>query len=232
MKILIVSATPFEIAPLVEWLDEHFESPKTSQYQKGELAIDVLYSGVGLPITAFTLGTIMAGRQYNLAIQAGIGGAIDPELSIGTVVEIISERFGDLGAETADEGFLDLQSLGLLERESGIFSATGQLLNPGARDNPTSLPKCNGISMNRVTGSTKNVAALKARYPEAQVESMEGAAFFYACLHHNIPFLQLRAISNRVEARDRESWDIGLAVMELNVVATALIEAFVGVPEK
>lgn len=232
MNILITSATPFEIAPLVQWLDEHFESPKTSHYTHGELSIDVLYSGVGLPITAFTLGTVLAGRQYNLAIQAGIGGAIDPELAIGTVVEIISERFGDLGAETAEEGFIDLQKLGLLERESGIFSATGQLLNPGARDNPTTLPKCNGISMNRVTGSTKSVAGLKIHYPEAQVESMEGAAFFYACLHHKLPFLQLRAISNRVEARDRENWDIELAIKELNVVVVKLVEAFQGNKEE
>lgn len=228
MNILIVSATPFEVAPLVNWLDERFESPKTSHYTHGELAVDVLYSGVGLPVTAFALGTVLAGRNYDLAIQAGIGGAIDAELAIGTVVEIISERFGDLGAETADEGFLDLQTLGLLERESGIFTGTGQLLNPGARDNPTALSKCNGISMNRVTGSTKSVEQLRQRYPEAQVESMEGAAFFYACLHHQLAFLQLRAISNRVEARDRESWDIPLAIKELNAVLVKLVEAFWG----
>ncbi len=45
---------------------------------------------------------------------------------------------------------------------------------------------------------------------------MEGAAFHYACLQENIPFLQLRSISNYVEVRDKSKWKIQLAIKELN----------------
>jgi len=44
------------------------------------------------------------------------------------------------------------------------------------------------------------------------VESMEGAAFMYCCLMQSVPCLQIRGISNLIELRDREKWDIELAI--------------------
>ena len=44
---------------------------------------------------------------------------------------------------------------------------------------------------------------------------MEGAAFFYACLFEGITCSQIRTISNRVEKRNRDNWDIPLAVKDL-----------------
>ena len=49
-----------------------------------------------------------------------------------------------------------------------------------------------------------------------QIESMEGAAFFYACKIARIPCLQIRSISNYVERRNKASWDILLAIKTLN----------------
>lgn len=226
MKILLLSATSFEVAKTLVWLEKNFTPKAPNHFESGALSVAVLYTGVGLPVTAFALGSVLASQKFDLLIQAGIGGALDQELAIGEVVEIISERFGDLGAETASEGFLDLQQLGLLERQSGIMTANGQMLNPGAVDATLPLKQCNGISVNRVTGSAKSIAALRNRYPEAQVESMEGAALFYAGLHHKVPFLQLRSISNYVMPRDRESWDIPLALSSLNEVLMHLFTAF------
>ena len=51
---------------------------------------------------------------------------------------------------------------------------------------------------------------------------MEGTAFFYACLLEQIPFLEIRAISNRVEARNRANWDIPLVIAHLNEVLTEI----------
>jgi futalosine hydrolase len=47
------------------------------------------------------------------------------------------------------------------------------------------------------------------------IESMEGATFFYICRREKIPFLALRAISNIVEIRNRSNWDIKLALLNL-----------------
>jgi futalosine hydrolase len=51
---------------------------------------------------------------------------------------------------------------------------------------------------------------------DADIETMEGAAFFYSCLQLKIPFLQIRAISNFVEPRDKSKWNIPLALENLS----------------
>jgi len=45
---------------------------------------------------------------------------------------------------------------------------------------------------------------------------MEGAAVFYACKRENIDCLQIRSVSNYVEPRNKENWQIGLAIRNLN----------------
>ena len=47
-----------------------------------------------------------------------------------------------------------------------------------------------------------------------KIENMEGAAFFYACLQCGVPFLELRAVSNRVGDPFPE-WDVRGAVTAL-----------------
>jgi futalosine hydrolase len=81
----------------------------------------------------------------------------------------------------------------------------------------------NGITVNTVHGDEGSIAEVVARCKPA-VESMEGAAFMYACLVAGIPFAQVRAVSNRVERRNRDAWNIAGAVQELGRVALHLLE--------
>ena len=50
----------------------------------------------------------------------------------------------------------------------------------------------------------------------ADVESMEGAAFFYVCLMSRIPFVQIRAISNYVGEQNKAKWEIDKSILNLN----------------
>ena len=79
--------------------------------------------------------------------------------------------------------------------------------------------------MQKVHGFEPSIEKFRAVYPDAQVESMEGAAFFYACLQQQIPFLEVRSISNYVEKRDRSKWDISGAVNALNFTLIGMVEA-------
>jgi len=58
-------------------------------------------------------------------------------------------------------------------------------------------------------------------------ESMEGAAFFYACKQAGVPCLQIRAVSNYVEKRNRDAWQIGLAIKNLNSFAAEFLDRVV-----
>ena len=56
---------------------------------------------------------------------------------------------------------------------------------------------------------------MKEKY-NPDIETMEGATFFYICTRENIPFLALRSISNMVGLRNKDNWDIRLALDNLS----------------
>ena len=60
-------------------------------------------------------------------------------------------------------------------------------------------------------GNERSIAAISERF-SPQVESMEGAAFMSACLMHQVPFAQVRAVSNIVERRNRDAWKMAEAI--------------------
>jgi len=79
------------------------------------------------------------------------------------------------------------------------------------------------LSVNKVHGNSSSIEQLQKQF-DADLESMEGAAFFQACLIEKIPFLQVRSISNYVESRNRDNWDIPGAIEALNEVLIQLVE--------
>ena len=87
------------------------------------------------------------------------------------------------------------------------------------------LRKVTGITVNTVHGNTESIEAIQERI-NPTVESMEGAAFFYACEEAQVPAIQIRAISNYVEKRSRENWNVPLAVKNLNDWLIANIKKF------
>ncbi|MEM6697920.1 MAG: futalosine hydrolase [Bacteroidota bacterium] len=226
MRLLIVAATPYEILPLQKYLETNFQQKEEGIFEREELQIQVLVTGVGQMLTAFALGSILSTQSFDLLLNAGVAGAFDRSLKLGAVVNVVSERLGDLGAEDHDGSFIDVHELGLIEGNTSPFEN-------GISPNPTVmqfdfLPNVKALTINKVHGSHQSVAAIQKKYPDVQVESMEGAAFFYAALMADIPFLQIRAISNYVEARNREAWELGLAIEKLNQVLVEMIKGFGG----
>ena len=72
------------------------------------------------------------------------------------------------------------------------------------------------------TGNTVQQLDDRYRRVTADVESMEGAAFFETCLRHGLPFAELRAVSNAVGERDHARWDIALALRNLEAALQTL----------
>ena len=223
MEILLVAATPFEMMPVQDWLETHFKKTAESSFLKNDLTVSTLITGVGIAAVSWNLGGYFARKQPDLAINAGVAGALDRSLSLGDVVQVVSERFGDVGVEEADGRFTDLFELGLLDASEKPY-INGLLYNPAAAESRF-LPQVKGLTVSKVHGSEPSIAAIRRKYPDAQVESMEGAAFFQACLLSDLPFLEIRSISNYVEPRNREAWQLGLAIENLN---RTLVEMFDG----
>lgn len=226
MRLLIVAATPYEILPFQQYLEANFQQKEEGVFKQGELQIQLLVTGVGQMLTAFALGSLLSTQSFDLLLNAGVAGAFDRSLKLGTVVNVVSEQFGDLGAEDRDGSFIDIHELGLIEGNVPPFE-NGILLNPTVMQFDF-LTNVKALTINKVHGSDKSVTAIQKQYPDVQIESMEGAAFFYAALMADVPFLQIRAISNYVEARNREAWELGLAIEALNKVLKEMVEGFGG----
>ncbi len=221
---LLLSATPFEIAPTVAWLRELALREEGNALVFPRTRVEVCFTGVGLVATAFALGKRLgSGPVIGPIVQAGVGGALDRSLALGEVVRITSERFADLGAEDPAGQHLSLSDIGL--PPGPPFDAEEVLrLPPGYARLP--FRECQGYSVNRVSGSEPSISVLRRRLPYAQVESMEGAAFFYACLSAGLEPVQLRAISNYVEARNRENWRMADAIKALNAALQQMLLPF------
>lgn len=199
MKTLLVAATRPEIQPLLD----HFGEEKP---------FDVLITGVGMVATAFALGERFAQQKYDLAVNLGIAGSFDRNIALGEVAEVVEDILAELGAEDGDN-FLPIETMGF--GESTFYSTNPMLLLP--------TKKLRAITVNTVHGEETSIQKTTARL-QPQLESMEGAAFFYACKRSIVPSVQIRAVSNYVEKRNRENWKIGLAVKNLNDFAIELLE--------
>lgn len=223
MNILIVSATYLEIEPLLTHFN-FIEQPnqKLRKYNYKNHHIDVLIPGVGMTYTAYWLGKTLNNKLYDAAINLGLAGTFDDKIKIGEVVNVHSDRIAELGAEDGEK-FLSLIDMDLIEDEDFSLQ-NGEMINsiPIKNEFTKTLKKVSAITVNTTHGEENSIENIKTLL-NPQIETMEGAAFFYACLLEGIPCLQLRAISNKVERRNKENWDIKLAVQKLTDASLKLL---------
>ena len=221
MRILLVAATAFEIRPFLEHLvPAGPESDNVTPYRIGPSEVDVLITGIGMVATAFYLGRQLTAHRYDLVVNAGIAGAFNRSLPLGTVVNVVEDNVAELGAE--DHGrFLSIFDLGLTDPDASPYLA-GKLVNISTAEkvldhNPhlAQLPKVKSLTSNTIRGEADTIERIR-RIAPADIEGMEGAALFFSCICMKVPFLQIRSISNYVEERDKSRWDLKLALKNLN----------------
>jgi len=168
---------------------------------------EILISGVGMVNTTFFLTKELCENQYDLVINMGVAGSFTDEIKVGEVVEIVEDYFSEIGFENGAE-FKQFSDFEIATK----YSVEGK----------TNLPKVNGITVNTVHGNEASIAKIIDRL-NPDVESMEGAAVFKVCKEFAVPCMQVRAISNKVEKRNKENWDLPLAIQNLNTAVMELI---------
>jgi futalosine hydrolase len=212
MKLLLVSATEAEISPLLAHMQKLWQSPSTSVFVNGSTEIHICITGVGIMAAAYHLAKTLSINQYDLALQAGVAGSFSPDIALGELVFVNSDQYGDLGAED-HYNFLDIFDLGLLGENEAPFS--DKKITTAYTHPLITFKKVNGLTVNRVAGSEFTIIARKEKF-NCDIESMEGLSFHYACAKENIPYAQIRSISNYVTPRDKESWKMKEAIINLN----------------
>jgi futalosine hydrolase len=212
MKILLIAATQPEIAPFCKKLN--FLEDKVNIH--GDFELKVLITGAGMVATTYQLSRVLQHFHPDLLLNVGIAGSIDPDLKRTTLTNVVSDHFYGFGAEHGDY-YISASDIGLQDKRfdklesipfPAFFSKLIERINI--------LPHVKGITVQTVHGEEQSILKLRRLNPEAQIESMEGAAVMYIGLQEQIPVVQLRSISNPVEPRNREGWDIEGSIAVLN----------------
>ena len=212
-KILYVAATAGE-ADVLKKLKGILSLQDEIRFRNFE--ISVLVTGVGSIATAWALKQwISLNEKPDLAINAGIAGSYNEKLNIGDVVMPVTDCFADAGIEDGDN-FFTLHEAGLTDKDEIPFRDGLIFSDSTYRELMKNILKpVKAITVNTATGSESTREKLFRKF-NPDIETMEGATFFYICTREKIPFLALRAISNKVEPRNRSKWNITLALDNLS----------------
>jgi len=150
---------------------------------------DCLITGVGILSAAISLSKAFQKQNYKNAIQIGIAGAYGSSgLQLGDIVEVKSDCLVEF-----------------LPWEPNTFFASGTLPNEVAK-----LVKGATVFS---CADTKEMEFTRGEL--AQVETMEGAAFFAACKEYKVEATQIRAISNYATKYEKSQWKTGDALLKL-----------------
>jgi futalosine hydrolase len=212
LKILIVFATSSE-----EEILKKICIPAASDgtYAIGNCIINSLVTGVGGISTAWSFRQWLSmNAPPDLAINAGIAGSFNSEIMTGDVVIPITDCFADMAIES-ESGITTLFEAGLSDPDlspfrKGLIYSENIFVEKAAK----TLRKVKAITVNTCSGSQATINKLKNKF-DPDIETMESATFFYICGREKIPFLSVRAISNKVEPGNRDSWNISLALDNL-----------------
>jgi futalosine hydrolase len=227
---LLIAATPFEGQGVREALEglKELDVPLGQLYQGryGQIRVFLAHPGVGKVNTAAGLALALELTKARAVLQFGIGGAFpESRLNVGDLAIAASETHLDSGVR--DElGWHDMETLGfpLLERGRRYYNAfpTDAGLT-GALERIVRAPKGPFGTSETVTGTLAEARALARRHG-VLVESMEGAAAAQVCTALDVPFAELRAVSNPVGERDKALWDIPLALNRVNRAVLGFLE--------
>jgi futalosine hydrolase len=169
--------------------------------------LPILITGVGMVNTAINLTKAWNNNDYDLVINMGVAGCFLDKIKIGEVVEVVEDYFSEIGFEDG-ESFSEFSDFDIKTK----YKVEGK----------TSLRKVKGLTVNTVHGNENSIHKMVERlHPD--IESMEGAAVFKVCEEMKIPCIQLRSISNKVEKRNKENWDLDLAISNLNIEVEKII---------
>jgi futalosine hydrolase len=170
---------------------------------------------LGKANAAMALGAVFEALTADLVLVSGVGGAYPCSgLAPGDLAVASVEVYGDEGVETST-GFRQLEETAIPLWESGskryfnrfpVDPAASRALEAAAGR----VGRCQGgafVTVSTVTGTRSRARDLAKRFG-AVCENMEGAAAAHAAVMRDIPFAEVRGISNVVGPRDRASWKL------------------------
>lgn len=218
--IAILTAVPFESELILKQL-KNVRSIKTAGkiIFKGKLSnqnILLINTGIGKVNAAHSATFLLENYPVKCMINAGVGGAYpNSGLKIGDTAIASKETYGDDGV-IAPTGWKDLKEIGIpllqigMRRYFNEFPLNQAELVPLNSGKSFQTKRGIFVTVSSVTGAHQRALELEDRF-NAICENMEGAAVAHICAMYNIPFFEIRGISNMAGIRDKRRWNLSLA---------------------
>jgi len=210
---LIITTSEIEY----RFIQQTFQNVKSLDERRSEFSLNtkkcmILRADPGIFNIGYFLLRELMSHKFELVINAGICGSFREDLPTGTVARVETDCFADIGTEDGKNLF----EMGLMKSDEYPFREGILHDHPGDFTRLyLDLPAVNAITVNRVTRSTPNFTFLRAKY-RPDIETMEGASFFFVCAMERCNYVQIRAVSNIVGEGDRSKWDIETAMAALS----------------
>ncbi len=204
----------------------------------GAQRILLAIGGMGKVNAAHTATLLLARFDAEALLVFGIGGAYPSSgAGIGDLAIAKEEIAGDEGVLTG-EGFKDTEYIGipLVKTAASTFYSNYPASGPLVRRSLQALvPYQNSgqgkihvgrfVTLSTCTGTATRARELEERY-HGLCENMEGAAVAQVAELHGIPWLEVRGISNIVEDRNLQKWDVPKAAGAVQQAVQHIVEGW------
>jgi futalosine hydrolase len=138
------------------------------------------------------------------------------------------ENYGEEGILT-NEGWKPMEVISpLLKSEKEYYNTfpinreLSQLAVKTSRDMGFNATSGSFVTVSQCSGTRESGEILRERF-NGICENMEGAAVTHICTLYRLPMLEIRGISNIIEERNSNKWNIPLAVSNCNKVVSELV---------
>ncbi len=217
MRVIITAATNGEWMPSFQKINPAYAGTNK------RFSVGFHESGVGLLASSVSLMKMFVQETPSLIIQVGIAGCFDKKIPLGKVFAVKDDFAGDIGV-MENKVWKDLFDLKLDKPNDAPYEKKS-LPNPWlSQYNLLKLPTKKGVTVNTISTDKNKIDLYSGRY-KASLESMEGAALHYIGRDLNIPFIQIRAVSNYVGERNKAKWNMQEAIYNLNETLLQYLDA-------
>jgi len=217
MRVIITAATNGEWMPSFQKINPAYAGTNK------RFSVGFHESGIGLLASSVSLMKMFVQETPSLIIQVGIAGCFDKKVPLGKVFAVKDDFAGDIGV-MENKVWKDLFDLKLDKPNDAPYEKKS-LPNPWlSQYNLLKLPTKKGVTVNTISTDKNKIDLYSGRY-KASLESMEGAALHYIGRDLNIPFIQIRAVSNYVGERNKAKWNMQEAIYNLNETLLQYLDA-------
>ncbi len=221
LPLLLVVSTKLEIKDFLQSFCTPFSDNVYSYKNEGKA--EILITGIGMTNMSLHLSRYLSEKQVKRAINIGFCGSFEEYLQLGDITEVTIDTFAEIGVAEENNRITPFE---YYFKNPYILESLYTEVKPleQAVILQSEFLAVRAVTVNSCTNNAQRAEMMKKQF-KAQVESMEGAAFFLTCNSYRIPCAQFRTVSNHIPGRTPDRWNIEKALKSTGELAEKLCQS-------